>query len=98
MVPCARTEVVPELDLPKDTKDPSWREVVDIVRKARSVSAPGPYGIPCKVYKKCIKCIRNLWKLLKVVWRNGKIPSCWQKAEGHVIPKEEISEWINYFW
>ncbi|VDI56344.1 Hypothetical predicted protein [Mytilus galloprovincialis] len=31
-----------------NTKEPSWKEVSDIVKKARSASSPGPNGIPYK--------------------------------------------------
>ncbi|VDI69743.1 Hypothetical predicted protein [Mytilus galloprovincialis] len=52
---------------------------------------------PYKVYKKCPKIFKHLWRLLKVVWRKGKRPSCWQKAEGCFIPKEEKLEDITQF-
>lgn len=39
---------------------PSWREVQEVVKHARSSSAPGPSGIPYKVYKKCPKLLRRL--------------------------------------
>ena len=94
---CERIESVPEPEIPMDTKEPSWKEVADIVKKARSGSAPGPNGVPYKVYKKCPKILKHLWRLLKVVWRKGKVPSCWQQAEGCFIPKEEKSEHITQF-
>ncbi|CAC5377986.1 unnamed protein product [Mytilus coruscus] len=94
---CNRIENVPEPEIPMNTKEPSWKEVSDVVKKARSASSPGPNGIPYKVYKKCPKILKHLWRLLKVVWRKGKIPSCWQKAEGCFIPKEEKSEDITQF-
>ena len=94
---CDRIENVQEPEIPMNTKEPSWKEVSDVVKKARSASSPGPNGIPYKVYKKCPKILKHLWRLLKVVWRKGKIPSCWQKAEGCFIPKEEKSEDITQF-
>ncbi|CAC5393678.1 unnamed protein product [Mytilus coruscus] len=86
---CNRIENVPEPEIPKNTKEPSWKEVSDVVKKARSASSPGPNGIPYKVYKKCPKILKHLWRLLKVVWRKGKIPSCWQKAEGVLFQKKK---------
>ncbi|VDI70145.1 Hypothetical predicted protein [Mytilus galloprovincialis] len=80
-----------------NTKEPSWKEVSGVVKKARSASSPGTNGIPYKVYKKCPKILKHLWRLLKVVWRKGMIPSCLQKAEGCFIPKEEKSEDITQF-
>lgn len=39
---------------------PFWEEMEEGVEKARSGSAPGPSGIPHKVYKKCPQL---LWRL-----------------------------------
>lgn len=36
-----------------DTREPLLKEVQEVVRKARSSSAPGPSGVPYKVYKNC---------------------------------------------
>ncbi|VDI83151.1 Hypothetical predicted protein [Mytilus galloprovincialis] len=30
-------------------KEPSWKEVSDVVKKTRSASSPGPNGIPYKI-------------------------------------------------
>ena len=48
----SRIEVVPPPDKPLDTKEP-LKEVKEVVKKARSGSAPGPNGVTYKVYKKC---------------------------------------------
>ena len=45
--------------------------------KVRSAAAPGPNGVPYKVYKKCEKLRKYLWRLLKVVWRKGEVPASW---------------------
>jgi len=71
--------------------------VKKIVKKARSGSAPGPNGIPYKVYKMCPLLLRRLWTLLRVVWMKGKIPSCWQVAEGIFTPKERDAKDITQF-
>jgi len=73
------------------------KEVMDIVRKARASSAPGPNGIPYRVYKNCLKLTRRLWKLLRVAWRRGKLAESWQRAEGCFIPKEENAESLGQF-
>lgn len=44
--------------------------------------APGPSGVPYKVYKNCPKLLHRLWKILKVVWRRGKVSQQWRYAEG----------------
>lgn len=43
-----------------NAKEPTWQEVQDVVHKAKSASAPGPSGIPYKVYKKCPKLLKRL--------------------------------------
>lgn len=49
------------------TEVPSWREVQEVVKHARSASAPGPSGIPYKVYKKCPRLLQRLWKFMQVI-------------------------------
>ena len=34
---------------------------------------------------------------MKVIWRKGQIPSCWQRAEGCFVPKVENSQTIGQF-
>ena len=76
---------------------PSWREVQEVVKHARSSSAPGPSGIPYKVYKRCPKLLRRLWKLMRVIWSKGTVPTSWRRAEGCFVPKERGSTQINQF-
>ena len=78
-------------------KEPTLAELTDVVKKARSKSAPGYSGTSYKVYKKCPLLLKRLHKLIKVVWRQQKIPECWQFAEGCLIPKEENSKHIKQF-
>ena len=78
-------------------KEPTLVQLTEIVRKARSKSAPGYSGTSYKVYKKCPLLLGRLYKLIKVVWRQQKIPECWQCAEGCLIPKEENSRHIKQF-
>ncbi|XP_052236077.1 uncharacterized protein LOC127847893 [Dreissena polymorpha] len=92
-----RIAPVPMLIVAFTEGEPTLKEVQDIIKKARSKSAPGPNGIPYKVYKSCPKLLRRLWKLLKVVWRKGDVPVEWQRAEGIFVPKEEVSKDIGQF-
>ena len=88
------------LDLPDwdfDESEPHLKEVQDIVKKTRASSAPGPNGIPYKVYKQCPLLTRRLWKLLRVVWRRGKVADSWFEAEGCFIPKEENAGKLGQF-
>ena len=50
-----------------DFSEQSFGEVKDVVKKARTASAPGPNAIPYKVYKMCPLLLRRLWRLSKVV-------------------------------
>ena len=94
---CSRILQAKDPDFALDMKEPTWKEITEVVRKARSSSAPGPSGIPYRVYKKCPKLLRRLWSLLRVVWRKGTVPKCWQVAEGCLAPKEKNSKTINQF-
>ncbi|XP_051969484.1 LOW QUALITY PROTEIN: uncharacterized protein LOC127634119 [Xyrauchen texanus] len=73
------------------------KEVREVVEKVRASSAPGPSGTSYKVYKNCPKLLLRLWKILRVIWRRGRIPEQWRVAEGVWIPKEENSKKIDQF-
>lgn len=60
-----------------------------MVKKTSITSAAGPSGIPYKVYEKCPKLPRRLWKLLKIIWRKGVVPQSWWNVEGILTPKEK---------
>uniref|UniRef100_A0A1A8S175 Reverse transcriptase domain-containing protein n=1 Tax=Nothobranchius rachovii TaxID=451742 RepID=A0A1A8S175_9TELE len=55
----------PEPETQFNSAEPTLKEVEEAVRAARSSSAPGPRGIPSKVYKQCLKLLRRLWKFIK---------------------------------
>lgn len=80
-----------------DLREPLLSEVQEVVRKARSRSAPGPSGTSYKAYKHCPKLLNCLWRLLRVIWRKGKTARQWRFAEGVWIPKEEDSKNISQF-
>ena len=67
-----------------DVKEPTLKEITEVVKKARTGSAPGPNGIPYKVYKMCPKCLRRQCNLLKVIWRKDKVPEL-KKTEPNLI-------------
>jgi hypothetical protein len=98
--PLGEQENISPVDPPKvdiSVKEPTWHEVKEIISKARNKSSPGPNGVPYKVYKMCPLLAKRLWKLLRIVWRSGKIPACWRRAEGIFIPKEKESKNIKQF-
>lgn len=39
-----------------------------------AASAPGPNGVPYKLYKHAPGVLRFLWRLMRVVWQKGTIP------------------------
>ena len=80
-----------------DESEPKWKEVEDVIRKARASSAPGPNGVTYKVYKNCPSLARRLWKTLKVIWRKGRLADSWLTADGCFIPKEEDSKDLKQF-
>lgn len=51
--PCNALITPPEPSSDFDLKEPRLREVEELVRRARSSSAPGPSEVPYKVYKNC---------------------------------------------
>ena len=84
---CPRIEPVSELTAPLNVMEPTLKEITEVVNKARTGSALGPNGSPYKVYNMCSKLLRRLCNLLKVIWRNGKVPECWQQAAEIFTPK-----------
>ena len=94
---CPRIEDEQPPSIQFDLSEPKLSEIRDVVKKARSSSAPGPNGIPYKVYKMCPQLTRRLWRLIKVIWRKEKVPEEWQKAEGIFTPKEKDSKDISQF-
>ncbi|XP_061907749.1 uncharacterized protein LOC133652714 [Entelurus aequoreus] len=84
------------LDIPSPTvnfitSEPTWKEIQEVVTAARASSAPGPSGVPYKVYKRCPELLRILWRILRVIWHRGTVADQWRQAEGVWIPKEENS-------
>lgn len=59
---------------------PKLSEVEEVIRRARSTSAPGPNGIPYKLYKRCPQVLKELWKLIRAVWKQQSIPKEWRRA------------------
>ena len=94
---CDRISAVDPPKISLNMKEPSFQEVRDVVKTVRACSAPGPSGIPYKVYKNCPKLFRRLWLLLRTVWKSGTVPDCWQAAESCFVPKEKHSENIKQF-
>ena len=67
------------------------------LRKSRTKSAPGPNGVPYRVYKKCPKVAKQLWQYVCELWERNEISDSWRKAEGVFIPKEEGATEVGKF-
>ncbi|KAI8500672.1 hypothetical protein Bbelb_214900 [Branchiostoma belcheri] len=83
--------------VPMDISPPKWSEITTAIRRARASAAPGPNGVPYRVYKMCPKTLCILWKLMRVAWRKQCVPLAWRRAGGVLIPKEKISSSIQQF-
>lgn len=82
----------PKVDF--DFREPSLKEVV---KGARTTSAPGPSCVSYIVYKRCPRLLQRLWKILKMIWRRGRVLDQWRCAKGVWISKEENSKNIEQF-
>ncbi|KAK0156469.1 hypothetical protein N1851_000237 [Merluccius polli] len=93
-VPLGTPGYVPRPALPTaefNIMPPKLSEVKQVVKKARSSSAPGPNGVPYKFYKNCPKVLELLWYLMRTAWKKQLI--LWQVF----IPKETNSRDIGQF-
>lgn len=61
-----------------ESEEHGWKEIQEVVKRPREV--------PYKVYNNCPKLFNMLWKMMKVIWRRGKVADHWRQAEG-VYPK-----------
>ncbi len=99
-VPVTIPDDMPPIQPPEhqlDTRPPTWSEVENTVKRARTASAPGPNGVPYRLYKNTPGVLKVLWKLMKVTWEKGIIPKAWRRAGGILIPKEKNSSTIHQF-
>lgn len=65
--PCRTLITPPEPTSAFNTKEPTLKEVEEVVKAARSNSAPGPSGVPYVVYKRCPRLLKRLWTILRVI-------------------------------
>ncbi len=99
-VPLGTPGYVPRPALPTaefNITPPKLSKVRQVVKKARFASAPGPNGVPYKLYKNCPKVLELLWYLMRTAWKRQLIPSEWQRAVVVFIPKEANSKEIGQF-
>ena len=94
---CEEMWKYPEPEHPINNDCPSFKEFNQKLRKTRTKSAPGPNGVPYRVYKRCPKVARLLWEYLRNLWERNEISNSWRKAEGIFIPKEEGASSVEKF-
>ena len=97
-VPLGQCDQLEEQPLPTkifNLVEPTWVKTTTVVGNERSVSAPS--GLGYTAFKKCPKLLQRLYDIIKIIWRKGKIPPGWQRAEGCFVPKEEDSEKLNQY-
>ena len=80
-----------------EVSQPNLNEFQRVLKKARTKSAPGPNGIPYKLYKKCPEVARLMFNYIRGLWKKNKIPETWRKAEGVLIPKEDKATKIDRY-
>ena len=76
-------------EVPFNMKDVSRKEHNEVIRKARSKSAPGNNGLPYLVYKRCPGISENLWILCRLAFKTADYPDTCRFFEGVYIPKVE---------
>lgn len=79
------------------TDPPKWKDMENVVRRTRAASAPGPNGVPYKLYKNTPDVLQLLWRLMRIMWQKGIIPKAWRRAGGVLIPKEKDATDISQF-
>lgn len=67
------------------------------MRKARAALAPGPNGVPYRLYKNAPNVLQFLWKQMKAAWKRQIIPKSWRREGGVMIPKEKDASNIDQF-
>ena len=85
----------PEIDF--NNKPPSYSEFLKKLRKTRAKSAPGPNGVPYRVYKRCPEVAKLLYLYLRSMWAKNEISDAWREAEGVFIPKEENASSVEKY-
>ena len=65
----------------------SYDDFLEILSSRRNVSAPSLNGIPCKVYKKCPRISKFLFKMFQACFKRCEILIEWRSAQEIYIPK-----------
>ena len=65
----------------------SDNDFLEILSSRRNASAPGLNGIPNKVYKRCPRISKFLFKIFQACFKRCEIPIQWRSAQEIYIPK-----------
>ena len=65
----------------------SYNDFLEVLLTHRNASAPGLNGIPYKVYKRCSKISKFLFKIFQACFKRSEIPIQWRSAQVIHIPK-----------
>ena len=65
----------------------SYDHFLDILSSRRNASAPGLNGIPYKVYKKCPRISKFVFKVFQACFKRSEIRIQWRSAQEIYIPK-----------
>ena len=87
----------PEPQVQFEMKEPTLQEIKELVKRTRTKSAPGPNGVPYKLYKYCPGVTRIMWRIFSGIWKCNKVPRSWREAEGCFIPKVDNAKSIDQF-
>ena len=81
----------PSPDVPKAFPSTSlkYEDFDHVLYTRRNASAPGPNGIPYKVYKKCPQISAFLFNVFKCCLKNCVVPIQWRHAKEIYIPKNK---------
>ena len=80
-----------------NNKPPTYAEFTKKLRRTRTKSAPGPNGVPYRVYKRCPEVAKLLYQYLRSMWAKNVISDSWKEAEGVFIPKVDNAESVDKF-
>jgi len=61
-----------------NNKPPTYLEFAKKLRKTRTKSAPGPNGVPYRVYKRCPEVSKLCYQYIRSLWVQNKISNTWK--------------------
>ena len=62
-----------------------------VVKKQRNASQPNPNQIPDKVYKRCLRVMNYIFRIMFIAVRDKVIPLNWSVSDGIMISKVQNS-------